>query len=209
MIETAEGTGQESFLRVQELRNTIDFAIFSNAGCTSNLDVIEFLTRIPRFDSEGCQDLSTMSGVLQGFISSSKVLQDRIRNTIDLIGYTLSLHNQQELRNLAQETGEVTKGLKDLTENTVDDSAIVRIITIVSAFYLPGSFVATIFGMNFFVFDEQGRQIVISRDFWVFVVVWAVLTLFTAGMFYLTYLRNSSKKGKSHKSGQIRLPEKV
>lgn len=47
-----------------------------------------------------------------------------------------------EMRNLAKETSQVTKRLKELTENTVDDSAIVRIITIVSAVYLPGSFVA-------------------------------------------------------------------
>ena len=58
------------------------------------------------------------------------------------------MRNQQELQNLTREmkthirdTGEVTLKLKNLTENTVDDSAIVRIITIISAIYLPGSFV--------------------------------------------------------------------
>ncbi|KAI1075591.1 hypothetical protein F5B20DRAFT_594948 [Whalleya microplaca] len=194
MVETMEGISQESFLRVQELRNVIDFVMFANASCMSNLDVIDCLEKIPTFDSESQHDLSSMSSILQGFCDSSKVLQDRVRNSIDLIGYTLTIHNQQELKNLAQETGEVTKKLKDLTENTVDDSAIVRIITIVSAFYLPGSFVASIFGMNFFDFDEARRHITIAGDFWIFVVVWAALTLLTAGMFYLTYLRNSSRK---------------
>jgi hypothetical protein len=58
------------------------------------------------------------------------------------------MRNQQELQALTREmethiknTGEVTLKLKDLTENTVDDIAIVRIITIISAIYLPGSFV--------------------------------------------------------------------
>lgn len=64
----------------------------------------------------------------------------------------LSMRNQQELQALTREmethiknTGEVTLKLKDLTENTVDDSAIVKIITIISAIYLPGSFVGVSF----------------------------------------------------------------
>lgn len=48
----------------------------------------------------------------------------------------------KEVRNLTQELRDVTEKLKILTESTVDDSATVKIITIVSAFYLPGSFVA-------------------------------------------------------------------
>jgi hypothetical protein len=57
------------------------------------------------------------------------------------IGYTLNLRNQEELKNIAKDTAIVTTGLRDLTENTVGDSAIIRVITIVSAVYLPGSFV--------------------------------------------------------------------
>jgi Mg2+ and Co2+ transporter CorA len=70
--------------------------------------------------------------------------------------YTVNLQNQLESANLdreirdmtkqmttlAEETGAVTKKLHELTRNTVDDSAIVSIITIVSAIYLPGSFVS-------------------------------------------------------------------
>ncbi|KAI0009695.1 hypothetical protein F4779DRAFT_617338 [Xylariaceae sp. FL0662B] len=207
MVETTEGISQASFLRVQELRNAIDFAMFANASCMSNLDVVDCLAKVPSSDGESTRDLSSMGAILQGFVDSSKVLQDRIRNSIDLIGYTLTIHNQQELQNLAQETGEVTRKLKELTENTVDDSAIVRIITIVSAFYLPGSFVATIFGMNFFDFDEARRRIMIASDFWIFVVIWAVLTLITVGVFYLTYLRNS--RGKGPRAGLPRPREKV
>jgi hypothetical protein len=40
-----------------------------------------------------------------------------------------------------QELRDVTERLKDLTEDTVDDSATVKIITFVTAVYLPGGFV--------------------------------------------------------------------
>lgn len=47
----------------------------------------------------------------------------------------------EQMKNLAQETSEVTRKLQQLTQHTVDDSAVVSVITIVSAIYLPGSFV--------------------------------------------------------------------
>lgn len=79
-----------------------------------------------------------------------------LANRLIEIGYTLGLYNDMkkqsldkeirdmtaEMKNLAKETGAATSRLKELTEDSVDDSAIVRLITIVSAFYLPGSFVA-------------------------------------------------------------------
>lgn len=58
------------------------------------------------------------------------------------VGYTLTLHNQLETAKVDIELRDLTERLKSLTESTVDDSATVRIITLVSAFYLPGSFVA-------------------------------------------------------------------
>ncbi|KAK4100185.1 hypothetical protein N658DRAFT_428345, partial [Parathielavia hyrcaniae] len=112
-----------------------------------------------------------------------------------IAGYTLSLRNQQELHYLTREmkthikeTGQVTLRLKNLTENTVDDSATVRIITIISAIYLPGSFVGTIFGSNFFLFDEESRRLVIAKDFWVFVAIWLGLTLATGFVYVATYM---------------------
>jgi hypothetical protein len=60
----------------------------------------------------------------------------------------LTLHNQletakvdEELRDMTKELGDVTKELRKLQQDTVDDSTTVMIITYVSAFYLPGSFV--------------------------------------------------------------------
>ncbi|KAI8629047.1 hypothetical protein F5Y19DRAFT_88008 [Xylariaceae sp. FL1651] len=212
MIQTAERTGQESFADVQTLRNVIDFSIFASGCCTSNLKIVECLERAGSAISGSPGTFSSMKAMLAEYIDSSKGLQARIRNTIDLIGYTLTLHNQletarfdreirdmtQEMKNLAQETSTITKKLKELAQNTVDDSAIVRIITIVSAFYLPGSFLGTIFGMNFFDFDMNQQRIAIANDFWIFVIFWVVLTFLTGGLFYITYVRNSSmKKNKS------------
>jgi hypothetical protein len=61
---------------------------------------------------------------------------------VEQVGYTLTLHNQLEAANIDRQLLELTDGLKRLTQDTVDDSATVKIITFVSAVYLPGSFIA-------------------------------------------------------------------
>lgn len=64
------------------------------------------------------------------------------------IGYTLTLRNQLdaasvsiELRDLTAKLQGVTSELKDLQKLSVDDSAVVKIVTVMSAVYLPGTFI--------------------------------------------------------------------
>lgn len=99
-------------------------------------------------------------------------------------GYTLSLHNQLETARVDRELRDLTSSLKRLQEDNMNDSAAVKVITFVSAIYLPGSFIVSLYGMNFFVFDEDLRQIVIAKDFWVFLATWLPLTMVT-GLIYV------------------------
>ncbi|GLA78427.1 hypothetical protein AtubIFM55763_011157 [Aspergillus tubingensis] len=101
-----------------------------------------------------------------------------------IAGYTLSLHNQLETARVDRELRDLTSSLKRLQEDNMNDSAAVKVITFVSAIYLPGSFIVSLYGMNFFVFDEDLRQIVIAKDFWVFLATWLPLTMVT-GLIYV------------------------
>ncbi|KAJ0376807.1 hypothetical protein COL26b_004859 [Colletotrichum chrysophilum] len=190
-----------TFESVRELRNTNDFALFASACCQSNLEVTGCILYSGRFPEAQAAEFRSMETVLRGYIESSAVLRQRVDNTVELASYTLSLHNQKELQLLTHEmkthiknTGDVTLKLKELTENTVDDSAIVRIITIISAIYLPGSFVGSLFGSNYFSFNEKTRKIAVARDFWVFVLIWLLLTVVTVAAYVYTYMKKKKKK---------------
>lgn len=50
--------------------------------------------------------------------------------------------------------------------------------------------------MNFFVFNEQTREIVIARDFWIFIATWLPLTLITMGVYVLIVYFDRWWKGK-------------
>lgn len=63
------------------------------------------------------------------------------------ISCTLTIHSHDEAAKLAheikvltEETSSVTKKLTQIAENSAHSGEIIRVITIVSAIYLPGSF---------------------------------------------------------------------
>lgn len=63
------------------------------------------------------------------------------------ISCTLRIHSQeeteklvQEIKVLTEETSSVTKKLTQIAENSAHSGEVIRVITIVSAIYLPGSF---------------------------------------------------------------------
>ena len=109
----------------------------------------------------------------------------------------------------------------NLTKETVDDSATVRVVTFVTLIYLPASFVSvgaslrlrkpptdlhhsqSIFGMNLFTFgtsQESGFQI--SPRFWIFEAISVPLTIVTIGAWSLTVRRKNKKRALDilHKS---------
>ncbi|KAL1979978.1 hypothetical protein VTN96DRAFT_4843 [Rasamsonia emersonii] len=199
-MQPDEADPNESFKRVTELRNVNDWAYQAQACCSNNLDVVRKLKE--SVDDE-TNELVSFETALAGYIESCEALLPRIRNTIDLVGYTLTLHNQletaqvdKELRDLTEKLRNVTNELKDLQQDSVDDSAAVKIITFVSAVYLPGSFVVSLYGMNFFVFDQDARQIVIAKDFWIFLATWLPLTVITGLIYVLIVLFDAWWKGK-------------
>jgi hypothetical protein len=132
-----------SFLRVQRLRNLNDIILFSRACCAGNLDLLTRLaTTYDLSSGRRMFDLESQKSKMKGYIESADVLKGRVQNLIDLVGYTLTLHNQLEAVKIDTELRDLTEGLKRLTEDTVDDSATVKVITFLSAIYLPGSFIA-------------------------------------------------------------------
>jgi hypothetical protein len=131
-----------SFLRVQKLRNLNDFILFSRACCAGNLDLLVRLSESNMSSAKGMLELDSQKSKMKGYIESADVLKGRVQNLIDLVGYTLTLHNQLEAAKIDTELRDLTEGLKRLTEDTVDDSATVKVITFLSAIYLPGSFIA-------------------------------------------------------------------
>jgi hypothetical protein len=113
-----------------------------------------------------------------------------------------------------------------LTRDTVDDSATVRVVTLVTLIYLPASFVSvsisvldwinhifaltesqSLLGMNLFAFQSSdGPGFQISKQFWIFIVLTVPLTILTVGSwFFIAHKRRRDKVAQA-RSEQQRLP---
>lgn len=184
-----------SFLRVQQLRNINDFIIFARACCSGNFVLMEQFSMASFEPLSQLENLSAHKCKMKGYIESADVLKGRVQNLIDLIGYTLTLHNQLEAAKIDTELRNLTEGLKKLTEDTVDDSATVKIITFVSAVYLPGNFIASIFGMNLFLFNPVSKRLQVSPDFWIFIATWLPLIVMTGAVYvFILYIDSRIKR---------------
>ncbi|KAI1370661.1 hypothetical protein F4677DRAFT_437808 [Hypoxylon crocopeplum] len=76
------------------------------------------------------------------------------------------------------------------------DSRYMRSIAIVTMVFLPGTFLASVFSMQFFNWfvDESGSTIV-SRYIWIYVLVTVVATLLTLGSwYYFVFWRHRQRK---------------
>ncbi|RMZ72166.1 Mg2+ transporter -like Zinc transport [Pyrenophora seminiperda CCB06] len=99
-------------------------------------------------------------------------MQKRAQSSAQSILDSLNLGFQQ----LAQNQN---KNTLVMARSSREDSVAIRAITLVTSFYLPFSFVATMFGMNLVDFDEKSRNLIVSHQFWLYFVISVPLTVVT------------------------------
>ncbi|KAF2490695.1 hypothetical protein BU16DRAFT_565631 [Lophium mytilinum] len=138
---------------------------------------------------------------VRGYQSSTESIGIRLKGLIKLVADTLSLRNQSSAaasQKIALDHQRIATDISDrvlvLTQDSVDDNSVIRLVTLVGMFYLPSSFVASIFGMNFFDFDSQTSSIRIATDFWIYLVVTVPLTALTAAGWWLAADRQKDKR---------------
>jgi len=81
-------------------------------------------------------------------------------------------------------------------ERARQDNKNLTLIAVVGLLFLPGTFVSSLFGMNFFSFDEENGQQrwQVSGKFWLYWAVTAPLTLCTILIWALANYRRVAKR---------------
>ena len=145
-----------NFDKVQGLRDLKDTALSLSAYCRAGSEIIEALHEVAGADLQGTWSLKPFDTRLRGHGTNLSVLTKRIGNTIELVSvsetgsdcvlglienastklaYALDLKNQYT-------AADINKHVSQLAEKTTKDTTAVMWITLLSLFYLPGSFVA-------------------------------------------------------------------
>ncbi|OJD38959.1 magnesium transport protein transmembrane region [Diplodia corticola] len=145
--------------------------------------------------------LKTVMIRLEGYQTSAEALELRVQGILRLVTDALNVKNQTaaaKVQKFAADnqavSTEISKGVYALAMDSVDDSTIARIVTLATLIYLPASFVASLFGMNFFDFDEGSRRMNISKDAWIYLLVTIPLTAVTGLAWWCAARRQRMKR---------------
>ncbi|EPE32292.1 Magnesium transport protein CorA, transmembrane region [Glarea lozoyensis ATCC 20868] len=165
---------------------------------TSHSVVCSLMELADKFYAEGHYDetlrqafsnnLRNFASKYQGHSTSSDLLVSRVSGLIKLLSVTLNLKNQAT-------SVDINHNMLTLTKDTVDDSATVRVVTLVTLIYLPASFISSLLGMNLFSYTgRNGDGFEISNQFWIFIALSVPLTILTVGSWsYISYKRRRNK----------------
>ncbi|KAL5339988.1 hypothetical protein BJX70DRAFT_407715 [Aspergillus crustosus] len=90
---------------------------------------------------------------------------------------------------------------KRQTEFMLRDSTTVRVITVVTLIYLPSSFMATLLGMNSFFEMDENRRLIVSPQFWIYIV--CAIPLTAATLCYWWYFQKAKQRSERSNSGAL------
>ncbi|KAL3475570.1 hypothetical protein BJX99DRAFT_157936 [Aspergillus californicus] len=152
------------------------------------------------------KNLCTLASWVQGMkqnLGSAQKVTDSCLSTLSLLLNMRNNHSVEEhtrfLATMAELSSKENHQVKDIAEATKRDSEAMKTIAMMTIFYLPASFVATLFSMGIFNFDfESGKKgtISLSGYWWIYAVVTIPLTISTF-LFFWYMQRRQPNEGKT------------
>ena len=115
-------------------------------------------------------------------------LRAELQGITNLVASFLDLSSGFALQELAKESGKENEQMRKLTQKSTLDAAAVKVLTILTLIYLPTTVVSNFFSTSFVNSEPpsgENAHIVISSDWWIFVVVSVPLTLLTLYIWYV------------------------
>ena len=104
-----------------------------------------------------------MKGSASGHVISVSSLKERVQLSINVLyNFTAQIDNRLNAK-IAVSSGR--------------DSAAMKLLAFVTAIFLPGSFIATMFSMSMFTWPEPAEGTAVSGSFWIFWIITIPLTV--------------------------------
>lgn len=87
MVAQVTEAGTQSYVWLRRLRSLRDRVDLASGHCMSNLAVIQSIRQSRQADTESTDPhkLSSLQGTVESCVKNSKLLKDRIDNTIELV----------------------------------------------------------------------------------------------------------------------------
>jgi hypothetical protein len=115
-------------------------------------------------------------------------LRAELQGITNLVASFLDLSSGLALQGLAKESAKENEQMRILTRKSTQDAAAVKVLTILTLIYLPATVVSNFFSTSFVnsvPASGGSAHIVISSDWWIFIVASVPLTILTLYIWYV------------------------
>ncbi|KAK4226105.1 hypothetical protein QBC38DRAFT_240648 [Podospora fimiseda] len=113
--------------------NTLTNSINNSIGLVENTLLLHNQLETAKLDTE----IRDMTKQMKNSIADNASIMVKVRDLTAQNNTVL-----ERVKHLTEQNGAVMEKVQELTQNSVNDSVVVTLITVLSAFYLPGRFVA-------------------------------------------------------------------
>ncbi|KAL2064451.1 hypothetical protein VTL71DRAFT_4945 [Oculimacula yallundae] len=115
-------------------------------------------------------DQQTSADRINSLLSRSTGISQLVQILLDTRATEASRKMNLEMQKLTEQGMEENRLIKRLTEKSTWDTKSMMIIASISAVCLPATFLATLFGSNFFVYSQESNELTVASNFWIYIV---------------------------------------
>lgn len=108
---------------------------------------------------------------VETLIARSSGIGQLVQSIQDIRAAEASKQINYEMQKLTEQGIKENKLMKRLTEQSAGDTRFMMTIALISAIFLPATFLATLFGSNFFAFSEHDNTLTVASNFWVYIII--------------------------------------
>ncbi|PVH74946.1 hypothetical protein DL98DRAFT_658401 [Cadophora sp. DSE1049] len=128
----------------------------------------------------------THTSQLKSIVSRGEGVGSLIQHILDIRATETSHNMNSAMHNISKQGAEENKLVRQLTLKSTQDTRSMRVIALISAVFLPATFVATFFGSNFFGYEEtkNGHSLTVASNIWIYVVTALTISVVTVSLWY-------------------------
>jgi hypothetical protein len=117
------------------------------------------------------------------YLSNAEALDKCLQSASALLSDLLPYQNASSLKSIAEDTKSDNTIMRQLTEQTTEDSSSIKTITIITVVFLPATVVASFFSTQFVQIQENSIQL--SAKIWIYFAITIPLTLMLIAVWLL------------------------
>ncbi|KAJ8112408.1 hypothetical protein OPT61_g5219 [Boeremia exigua] len=114
--------------------------------------------------------MEVSSDRVETLISRSGKISQLVQSIQDIKSAEAGKHINQEMQRLTEQGIKDNRLMKKLTEQSTKDTRSMMAIALISAIFLPATFLATLFGSNFFGYSETENVLTVASNFWIYLI---------------------------------------